>query len=154
MAGLRDPRALGGLHVPGALSPGAFPRDSAAPGSLSPRTIVDLAGRSGVSPERAPLLAGAILGVIAGLVVCWPMNRLLGPFFDMVQSRLPGHVQRLFPPDRRLPAAIRPRAAVYGGMLAVTFYAYSGVPKEAADYLDGLSKKFYTTSEAAPWAST
>ncbi len=123
---------------------------SAHAGFSFPSYVVELAGRSGASPERAPLLAGAILGVMAGLVVSWPMNRLLGPFFDWFnrgfQATANGYSRLIGGFLRRFVRVL----LVYGGMLAVTYYAYSGVPKEAADYLDGLSKKFYASSVGRP----
>ncbi|MGP0066979.1 MAG: efflux RND transporter permease subunit, partial [Isosphaeraceae bacterium] len=103
--------------------------------------VLGMARGLGVSPGQA----GAIVGVLTGLLVCWPVNRLLGPFFDAFnrgfKATADGYASLIGGFLRRFVRVL----AVYGGMLAVTYYAYSGVPKETADYLDGLSKKFYAT---------
>ena len=91
--------------------------------------VVD-AGRSlGVPPERAAGLAGGLLGGLAGLVFCRPLNRILGVFFELFNrgfratangyARFVGVMLRTF--VRVL--------LVYGGMLALTYYGYAGLPR-------------------------
>ena len=104
-------------------------------------SILELARRADLSPTRA----GAIAGVVVGLLVCWPVNRLLGPFFDLFnrgfQATANGYARLVGGYLRRSFRVL----LVYGGMLALTYFAYAGVPKETADSLDRLSKRFYTT---------
>ncbi len=106
---------------------------AAGPGGASFASyILELARRADVSPTRA----GAIVGVLAGLLVCWPVNRLLGPFFDLFnrgfQATSNGYARLIGGYLRRSFRVL----LVYGGMLALTYYAYAGVPKETADYVE------------------
>jgi len=92
--------------------------------------VVDLGQTLGVAPERAAGLAGGLLGGLAGLVLCRPLNRILGIVFELFNrgfqatangyARLVGVLLRTF--VRVL--------FVYGGMLAVTYYGYSGFPRD------------------------
>jgi multidrug efflux pump subunit AcrB len=91
--------------------------------------VVDLGHTVSVSPERAAGLAGALLGGLAGLALCRPLNRILGMLFDLFntgfQATAHGYARLVGVLLRRFVRVL----LVYGGMLAVTYYGYSGFPR-------------------------
>jgi multidrug efflux pump len=91
--------------------------------------VVDLGRSLGVTPEQAACLAGGLFGGLATLALCRPLNWILGYFFHLFnrsfQATARGYARLVGVLLRRFGRVL----FVYGGMLALTYYGYAGLPK-------------------------
>ncbi|MHB1562150.1 MAG: efflux RND transporter permease subunit, partial [Isosphaeraceae bacterium] len=95
----------------------------------------ETAAEAGISHERAAMLAGLAAGVLAGLIVILPANRILGVFFCWFNrgftATSTGYAHFVGWMLRRFVRVL----VAYGGLLAITLYLYNGTPQQIRDKL-------------------
>jgi multidrug efflux pump len=91
--------------------------------------VLELGRSLGVAPEQAAGLAGGLLGGLAVLALCRPLNWILGFLFHLFnrgfQATARGYARLVGVLLRRFIRVL----LVYGGMLGLTYYGYSGLPR-------------------------